>query len=252
MNASKKIFDRAQAQARFALFFLIVLVATVSITSLSMVVSLLTWRSRPRRSLCFLWERVFNFACRTLLGIRFRIQGLENIPHGERVLFATKHQSLWETIALQTPLCVDAYIGKKSLAFIPFWGWGLYAAGKLVVVDRAAAVASTFALLRRLRKRLAEPYFRRIMIFPEGRRTLPSEKAPAYREGVELLYRHFSFFVVPVAVNSGHLWPKKGYKRGGTITVSILAPIAPGLPKGALVPLLKRRLEREVKKIGIP
>ena len=243
---------RTQARARVVLFSLVVLVATVSITSISTLVSLLTLWRRPPLSLCFLWESAFNIACRGLLGIRFRIQGLENIPQGERVLFATKHQSLWETIALLTPLCVHAYIGKKSLTFIPFWGWALYSAGKYIPVNRAAVVASTFALLRGLRKRLADPYFRRVMIFPEGRRTLPSETTPAYREGVELLYRQFSFFVVPIAVNSGHLWPKRGYLRGGTITVSILAPIAPGLAKGALVPLLKRRIEEEVRRIGIP
>ena len=252
MSAFTKFFAKAQVRVRFALFSLVVLLATVSITSLSTLVSLLTLWRRPPFSLCFLWEDAFNLACRCLLGIRFRIQGFENIPQGERVLFATKHQSLWETIALLTPLSVHAYIGKKSLAFIPFWGWALYAAGKYVPVNRAALVASTFSLLRRLRKRLKDPYFRHVMIFPEGRRTPPSDTAPAYREGVELLYRQFSFFVVPIAVNSGHLWPKSGYKRGGTITVSILAPIVPGLAKGALVPLLKRRIEGEVRRIGIP
>ncbi len=243
---------RAQPRVRVALFFLVVFLATVFITSTSTLLSLLTLWRRPPLSLCFLWETAFNLACRGLLGIRFRIEGLENIPQGERVLFATKHQSLWETIALLTPLSVHAYIGKKSLVFIPFWGWALYSAGKYIPVNRAAVVASTFALLRRLRKRFADPYFRRVMIFPEGRRTLPSEKSPAYRDGVELLYRQFSFRVVPIAVNSGHLWPKKGYRRGGTITVSILAPIAPGLAKGTLVPLLQRRIEEEVRRIGIP
>ena len=252
MSAFLRWLVRAQVRARFAMFSVVVLVATLSITSISTVISLLTLWRRPPLSLCFLWESVFNIACRSLLGIRFRIQGIENIPQDERVLFATKHQSLWETIALLTPLCVHAYIGKRSLAFIPLWGWSLYSAGKYIPVNRAAVVASTFALLRGLRTRLAEPYFRRVMIFPEGRRTLPSETAPSYREGVELLYRRFSFFVVPIAVNSGHLWPKGGYKRGGTITVSILPPIAPGLAKGALVPLLKSRIEGEVRRIGIP
>ncbi len=248
----KRCVARMQVRVRLFLFFLVIFVATVTVTAISTVLSLLTWWRRPPLSLCFLWERIFNLACRGLLGIRFRIEGIENIPQGERILFATKHQSLWETIALLTPLSVHAYIGKKSLAFIPFWGWALYTAGKYIPVNRAAVVASTFALLRSLRKRFADPYFRHVMIFPEGRRTLPSEKSPAYREGVELLYRQFSFFVVPIAVNSGHLWPKKGYKRGGTITVSILAPIAPGLPKGALVPLLQNRIEGEVRRIGIP
>ena len=243
---------RLVRRVRFVLFFLVVLATTVSVTSVSTLISLLTLWRRPPFSLCFLWERAFNFACRWLLGIRFCIRGIENIPQGARVLFACKHQSLWETIALLTPLRVDAYIGKRSLSFIPLWGWALYFAGKYVPVNRAAVVASTFALLRRLRKRLAEPRFRRVMIFPEGKRTLPAETSPAYREGVELLYRHFSFCVVPIAVNSGHLWPKKGYRRAGTITVSILEPIAPGLAKGKLVALLQDRIEAEVRRIGIP
>ena len=248
----KRWLKRWFVRVRVGLFFLIVLLATLFISSTSTALSLLTlWRRAPL-SLCFLWVNVFNLACRCLLGIRFRIEGFENIPQGERVLFAMKHQSLWETLALLTPLSVHAYIGKKSLAFIPIWGWALYSAGKYIPVNRAAVVASTFSLLRRLRKRFSDPCFRRVLIFPEGRRTLPSETAPAYREGVELLYRQFSFFVVPIAVNSGHLWPKKGYLRGGTITVSILAPIAPGLAKGTLVPLLQRRIEEEVRRIGIP
>ncbi len=236
---------------RFLAFAVIVLIVTMTTCLLSTIISLLTcWRDSPL-TLNSIFINCFNFSCRNILGIRFRIKGLENLPKSGHVFFASKHQSLWETIALIPTLSINAYVGKKWLSFIPIWGWALYSSGNYISINRKAAVASTFSLLRNLRRRFASDKTVRLIIFPEGRRNLPSDP-PVYRRGLELLYNSFSVTVVPLALNSGYVWPKRGYVRGGTITVSILPAIEPGLPRGQLMPLVEKSIEREVKVIGVP
>ena len=236
---------------RFFIFVVVVFIETVTACLLSTIISLLTFWRDPPLTLNILFINCFNFSCRVFLGIRFRVKGLENLPKSGHVFFASKHQSLWETIALIPTLSINAYVGKKWLSFIPIWGWALYSSGSYIPINRNAAVASTFSLLRNLRLRFASGKIVRLIIFPEGRRNLPSAP-PNYRRGLELLYQNFPVTVVPLALNSGYVWPKRGYIRGGTITVSILPAIAPGLPRGKLMPLVEESIEREVKIIGIP
>ena len=236
---------------RFLAFAVVVFIETITACFLSTIISLLTFWRDPPLHLNILFINCFNFSCRNILGIRFRVKGLENLPKSGHVFFASKHQSLWEAIALMPTLSLNAYVGKKWLSFIPIWGWALYFSGSYISIDRKATVASTFSLLRNLRSRFASGKTVRLIIFPEGRRNLPSE-TPVYRRGLELLYRSFHVTVVPLALNSGYVWPKRGYLRGGTITVSILPAIAPGLPRGKLMPIIEESIEREVKLIGIP
>lgn len=243
----KKILTRS----RFFIFATLMVIVTLVICLVSTAISLLTfWRESPL-TLNSLFIFCFNFSCRFVLGIRFRIVGKHNLPADGNVFFACKHQSLWETIALIPVLSLNVYVGKKILTFIPIWGWSLYSSGNYIPLNRGKAAASTFALLRHLRRRFSSKKNVRMIIFPEGRRSLPNE-LPVYRGGLDLLYRLFAVQVVPLALNSGYLWPKRGYIKGGTITVSILPPIAPGLGKNKLMPLLQDRIEKETKAIGAP
>ena len=81
------------------------------------------------------WCRATLHTVRWLNGIRYNIEGFENLPDGPAVLLS-KHQSAWETLAfpalMPRPLC---YVFKRELLYVPFFGWALGML-KMVHIDR--------------------------------------------------------------------------------------------------------------------
>jgi 1-acyl-sn-glycerol-3-phosphate acyltransferase len=66
-----------------------------------------------------------------------------------------------------------------------------------------------------------------IVIFPEGTRTAPGSTR-RYKTGGPRLSVRTGTPVVPIAVNSGEVWPRRMFlKVPGEITVSIGQPISP-------------------------
>lgn len=170
------------------------------------------------------WAALMRWSARTFLRIEQRVEG--TIPAGP-VIFAAKHESLYEAIELTRLLNAPATVMKRQLAMIPIWGWAARRYG-VIVVDRAASATALRAMLKDGRAAMAEG--RSIMIFPEGTRVLPGE-TPALQSGFAGLYRMLNLPVVPVAVRSGHVWPKKGAKHPGTVVFHFGEPIPPGLPR---------------------
>lgn len=203
----------------FAIFFYglsVVLVLLVPVAALFGRMAL--------RRYAMAWVSLLRWSAAAILGIRTRIEG--TIPPGP-VLFAAKHESIFEAMELTRLLGSPATVMKRELASIPLWGWAARRYG-VIVVDRTANAAALRRMMKDARTPLAEG--RSIMIFPEGTRVLPGE-APALRSGFAGLYRMLDLPVVPVAVRSGHVWPRKGPKHPGTITFSFGEPIPPGLPR---------------------
>ncbi|MEN3748669.1 lysophospholipid acyltransferase family protein [Sphingomonas sp. HF-S3] len=170
------------------------------------------------------WAALMRWSARIFLGIEQRVEG--TIPAGP-VIFAAKHESLYEAIELTRLLEAPATVMKRELAMIPIWGWAARRYG-VIVVDRAANASALRAMMRDGRAALAEG--RSIMIFPEGTRVPPGE-SPALQAGFAGLYRMLDVPVVPIAVRSGHVWPKKGAKHPGTVVFRFGEPIPPGLPR---------------------
>ena len=69
-------------------------------------------------------------------GIRYRVQGAENVP-ADACVILSKHQSAWETIAFLDIFPPITYVLKRELLWIPFFGWGL-ARMPIVSIDRSA------------------------------------------------------------------------------------------------------------------
>ncbi|MDA0702371.1 MAG: lysophospholipid acyltransferase family protein [Proteobacteria bacterium] len=187
-----------------------------------------------------LWSRgVFALLAGTV-GLRHRIEGLDNLPERPAIL-ASKHQSAWDTIAFYRILEADpVYVLKRELTWIPILGWYLRRIG-MVPVDRKGGAAALRRMTAAARAILAQG--RRIVIFPEGTRTAPGTRRP-YHPGIAALYIASDMPVVPVALNSGQFWPRRGFlKRPGTITLRILPPIQPGLDRRAFVAELEGRIE---------
>lgn len=170
------------------------------------------------------WARFHRWATRMLLGIDTRVEGA---PSSEPALYAAKHQAMFETLELALLLDAPAVVMKAELARIPMWGWAARRYGA-IIVDRAGSAATMRQMMREARAALDGG--RSILIFPEGTRVSPGE-TPPLRAGFAGLYRALGSPVVPVALDSGRLWPRRGAKRAGIVTFRFGAPVPPGLPR---------------------
>ena len=185
------------------------------------------------------WGRANLALLRMICGITVDWRGLEKIPSGA-VLVAAKHQSVWETFALLTVLPDPAYILKRELLWIPFYGWYAAHAG-MIPVDRGRGKPALVAMAARVREALAAG--RQIIVFPEGTRRAPGAE-PKYKYGIAHLYAEGAAPCVPIALNSGLFWPRRKFLRyPGTIVVEALDPIAPGLPIEAFFAKLQQDIE---------
>jgi len=170
------------------------------------------------------WARFHRWATRALLGIRTRTEGR---PLDEPAFYAAKHQSMFETLELALMLDAPVPVMKAELARIPIWGWAARRYG-VIVIDRAGAGQAMRQMMREARAALDGG--RSIVLFPEGTRVRPGERPPL-RAGFAGLYRALGVPVVPVALDSGRVWPRKGPKRAGVVTFRFGEPVPPGLPR---------------------
>jgi 1-acyl-sn-glycerol-3-phosphate acyltransferase len=206
---------------RSALFLLL---ATLLTIPFGMLVSLaMLFPMRIRYAIIAAWRHGFMALSRYVLGINYRVIGRENIPAAPAVVLS-KHQSAWETVALQEIFPSLVFVLKKELLRLPFFGWGL-AAMKMISIDRAAGKDALKQVVDQGRDRLAAGYW--VVIFPEGTRVAPGHKR-RYKPGGAHLALHAGVKVVPVAHNAGEVWGKNAFlKSPGLITVSIGSAIDP-------------------------
>ncbi|NMF89741.1 lysophospholipid acyltransferase family protein [Aromatoleum petrolei] len=178
---------------------------------------------RTRHRIVTAWAPLMMWFIPRILGIRYKVIGSENIPSVPSVILS-KHQSAWETMALQVifpPLC---FVLKRELLRVPFFGWGL-AAIPGIAIDRAAGKDALAQVVDQGRARLAEGYW--VAVFPEGTRTAPGAKR-RYKAGGAALAQQAGVPVVPVAHNAGEFWGREAFlKYPGEITVSIGPAIDP-------------------------
>ncbi|MFN3943570.1 MAG: lysophospholipid acyltransferase family protein [Allosphingosinicella sp.] len=170
------------------------------------------------------WGRFHRWAAAAILGIRTRVEG--RLPDGA-VLVAAKHQSMYETLEMVVLLDRPAVVLKRELTDIPLWGWAARRYG-MIPVDRAGGAAALRRMMKAAERAIAEG--RPIVIFPEGTR-VPPGAAPPLQPGFAGLYRALGLPVVAIALDSGRVWPRKGWKRAGTVTMRVSDPIPPGLPR---------------------
>ena len=193
------------------------------------------------------WSRLMLAGAETILGIRYRVLGAENVPAPPFIVLA-KHQSAWETLAFQVIFPRQVWVVKRELLWIPFFGWGLALLAP-ISIDRASGPRALNQLLEQGRERLARRYC--IVIFPEGTRIAPGRRGK-YQVGGAWLAVKTATPVLPVAHNAGELWPRRAFvKRPGVVTVSIGAPIDPRpLTPEQLIRRVEDWIEGEMQRIG--
>ena len=195
----------------------------------------------PRRAFMAVaksWGHTSN-ALLAVAGIRIAMRGLEKIPPGA-LLVGAKHQSVWETFALLTLFADPTFIVKRELMWLPFFGWCMWKAG-IIPVDRGARSVALAAMTKLAKVELDRG--RQLIIFPEGTRRAPGAE-PAYKYGVAHLYVETGAPCLPIALNSGLVWPRRSFMRyPGTVRVEMLDVIEPGIPRQAFFERLQSEIE---------
>lgn len=196
------------------------------------------------------WFRLVIWGTRVILGVRIRVTGMENLPTGASspAILLSKHQSALETLLLPTlmpqPL---AYVFKRELLRIPFFGWSM-ARLDMIHIDRESRAAAIKHVVARGRELLAQGTW--IIMFPEGTRVPRGEKGTYQTAGTRLAVETGAP-VIPIAVTSARCWPRKGFvKHPGVVDVSIGKPIASaGREPKALMREVEAWIEAEMHRL---
>lgn len=174
-----------------------------------------------------------------ICGVKVEVRGRQFIPTGP-ALVAPKHQCMLDVFAQFTWLPGSAFVMKKELAWIPWFGWYAAKAGA-IVIDREGQSKTMRQVMREGAERFKKG--RQVVIFPEGTRKAPGDP-PDYKPGIAALYRELNVPVYPVATNAGVHWPAHGIiRRPGTIVFEYLEPIPPGLKRAEFMRILEERIE---------
>lgn len=185
------------------------------------------------------WERGVLWLLKMVVGLDYEVRGRANLPATPAII-ASKHQSAWETLAFHV-LVPEIAVGlKEELTRIPVFGWYLMRAQN-IRIDRGAAAKALRSLVDGAKAAAANGLS--ILIFPEGTRRAPGDP-PDYKPGVAALYKALDLPVVPVALNSGLFWRRRGFlKYPGRVVVEFLEPIPPGLDRKLFMQTLEERIE---------
>jgi len=186
------------------------------------------------------------FILKIILNTKVTFHGLENLKKNDHFFVASAHQSMFETFALQIPLDSPIFILKKELLKIPLFGWYLKKIGSIDIV-RETTTKENLNFFDKIKSRI-EKQKRPLLIFPQGTRVRFDEQPP-FKKGVGRIYNSLNLPCVPVALNTGKIWPKNSFmKYSGDIHISFLEPIMPGKDKNDFIKEIEVKIYTEIKK----
>ncbi len=201
---------------------------------------------------CVGWLRLAVHSARVICGVRWRIQGMENVPTAadskSAVLLAAKHQSTWEAFAFPVlmphPL---AYVFKRELLYIPFFGWAM-ARMDMIHIDRSKRTEAWNKVAEQGRRLFALGVW--VIMFPEGTRA-PRGGKGTYKSGATRLAIQCGVPIVPIAATSARCWPRKSFLlRPGVVDISIGRPIpSVGRESDELMREVETWIEAEMRRL---
>ena len=188
------------------------------------------------------------FVVKIFLNTKVEFKGIENIPNTKKYFVASAHQSMFETFALQSVLDYPVFILKKELLKIPLFGLYLKKIKSIEIVRDTTTKDNLnfFDKVATIIKNEKRP----LLIFPQGTRVKVDDKVP-FKKGAGRIYEALNISCIPVALNSGKVWPKDGIiKHPGKIIVSFLKPIEPGLNRDDFIKNLETKIYNEIENIS--
>ena len=185
---------------------------------------------------------------RIILNTKVIFHGTENLKKVDSYFVASAHQSMFETFALQIPLDGPIFILKKELLNIPLFGWYLRKIGSIAIV-RETTTKENLNFFDKVRERI-EKSKRPLLIFPQGTRVKLNENPP-FKKGVGRIYKALNLPCIPVALNTGKVWPKNSFmKHPGDIHISFLEPIMSGKDNEEFTKDIESQIYTEIRKFS--
>jgi 1-acyl-sn-glycerol-3-phosphate acyltransferase len=231
---------------RSIVFIVLVLLWTLVLSPAVPVLRLTNAGSAKVRAVSQVWSNGIVWLFKYVIGLDYREQGRENIPDGPCII-ACNHQSLWETAALCAIFPDASIVAKQELRKLPIVGWFLHRY-PMILVDRSAGRQALRQMNDEARRAIGEG--RKVLIFPQGTRQAVGEPTKFQPAGIAALYTNLDTPVLPVAHNSGLFWGKKTLMiHSGTITLSYLPAIPPGLDRKVFQAQLEQVIVAEADKL---
>ena len=189
-----------------------------------------------------------SFCLQTILSVKIKIQGRENIITNKIFFIAASHQSMFETFYLQTIFDSPVFILKKELMYIPIFGWYLKKIGS-ISIKRDKVARDNLSFFDDI-KNIINNKRRPLIVFPQGTRLKPNERLP-FKKGAARIYEELKISCQPVAINSGYVWPKNGSKiPNKQITISLLPSIEYGIKKNEFMNSLEKKIYNKLDRIN--
>jgi 1-acyl-sn-glycerol-3-phosphate acyltransferase len=231
---------------RSILFDAAVVVLTIVVASSTPLLALFNASSATVRAVSQVWAKGIMFLMKYVVGLDYRVEGREHVPDGPCII-ACNHQSLWETAALCVIFPDASIVAKQELKKVPMVGWFL-ARYPMILVDRSAGRHALRHMVDEAKRAMGEG--RKVLLFPQGTRQAIDEPVKFQSAGISALYTNLDVSVVPAACNSGLFWGKKTLMmHSGTITLSFLPAIAPGLPRKEFQEKMERAIADEAGRL---
>ena len=191
---------------------------------------------------------IIIFLLRFTLRVKVSFSGIENLKKNEKFFVASAHQSLLETFILQAPLQYPIFILKKELLKIPLFGWYLKKIGSIDIV-RDTTTKDNLNFFEKVKSNI-ETSKRPLLIFPQGTRVKIGERL-SFKKGVGRIYEALNLPCIPVALNTGKVWPKNSFlKYNNDIKISFLEPIEPGKDKNVFIKDLETVIYSSIDKLN--
>ncbi|MDS9466263.1 lysophospholipid acyltransferase family protein [Paracoccus sp. MBLB3053] len=186
------------------------------------------------------WLRFMLGGARVIAGIRVEFRG--TLPAGD-ALIAAKHQSFLDILAIASACPDRAFVMKREVMRVPIMGWFARKVG-CIPIDRARGKDAMRQIISEVESARSTPDgLGQLIFYPEGTRTKPGTTVP-YKPGVAIIQRATGLPVIPVAVNCGMFWPKRGYPiRRGTCVVEFLPGMAAGKSSDEVLRELAQQIE---------
>ncbi len=193
----------------------------------------------------YVWTCVALFLLKHLCNITYTVRGIENF-NPQQVIVASKHQSAMDIVILLHLFKTPAFVLKRELTWIPFWGWYFTKMG-MIAINRKKGREALAPLIEQS-YRIIQSH-RVVAIFPEGTRTPTGEKG-RWNPGVGMVYDELKVPLLPLALNTGCYWPRNKWKKfSGTAIVECLPAIPAGLSIRACVKQLEEQIETASRKL---
>jgi 1-acyl-sn-glycerol-3-phosphate acyltransferase len=199
---------------------LLILISGATISGLA--IPFLPLNSKGKVS--YIVSKTFSKAMLTIAGVKLKISGLENIERKEKYIFVSNHISYFDIPVLISALPNNLrFIYKKSIAYVPFFGWAVYLGG-YVAVDRKNP-KSGFQAIKKAASIIKDKGLS-FIIFPEGTRSIDGSTG-TFKRGAFVLANEVKEKIVPVTIiGANKILPKKSFKiRSGEVKVIIEKPL---------------------------